>query len=158
MTANIATTVPKKATGRNALRFMSVSPTSLSNQTLPTSIGCGDPQAGGTFRYRYELVLLQESPRLPPLWSGGWSKIKALDGSLADSRRGATVTTRRFPPPSQSAMLAPASLLRAAKSTRPGDGAMTVTQNIFLAWGLFCGGAALIVASLTLAVIAARIK
>jgi hypothetical protein len=30
---------------------------------------------------------------------------------------------------------------------------MTVTQNIFLAWGLFCGGAALILASPTLAVI-----
>jgi hypothetical protein len=26
---------------------------------------------------------------------------------------------------------------------------MTVTQTIFMAWGLFCGGAALIVASLT---------
>jgi hypothetical protein len=31
-------------------------------------------------------------------------------------------------------------------------------QNIFLIWGLLCGGAALIVASLTLAVVAARMK
>jgi hypothetical protein len=56
-------------------------------------------EAGGTFHYRYDLVLLQEIRRLPPLWSGVWSIIKALDGSLADSRRGAAVTTRRFPPP-----------------------------------------------------------
>ena len=68
MTANIAATVPKKATGRNALRFMSVSPTSLSNQTLPTSIGCGDPQVGGTFRYRYELVFTTgELPIFPAM-------------------------------------------------------------------------------------------
>ena len=80
MTANIAATVPKKATGRNALRFMSVSPTSLSNQTLPTSIGCGDPQAGGTFRYRYELVLLQESPVFPRYGREFGSKLKHLMG------------------------------------------------------------------------------
>jgi hypothetical protein len=31
-----------------------------------------------------------------------------------------------------------------------GDGAMTATENIFLAWALFCGGVTLLVATLIL--------
>jgi hypothetical protein len=39
---------------------------------------------------------------------------------------------------------------------RDGDGAMTVTENIFLTWGLFCGGVTLMVATLILLLNAKR--